>query len=83
MDMEFVIIIVLTVLLPLWMILHYGSKKHAHSRLTPDDERMLEDLWRSAKEMERRMGALEAIVEPDAPRTAAWRPDERPAGTVM
>ncbi len=82
MDIEFFAIIVLTVLVPLWMILHYGSKKHAQSRLTPDDERMLEDLWRSAKEMERRIMALESIVEPDAPHTD-HRPGARPAGTVM
>jgi phage shock protein B len=31
--------------------------------LQPDDERMLEDLWRSAKAMERRIESLEALLE--------------------
>lgn len=66
-----IIIIFMTVIAPLWIIFHYGSKKHENRRLTPDDERMLEDLWRSAKEMERRLGALESIVEPDAPTRAS------------
>jgi len=70
MDWEAIIIVFMVVVLPVWIIFHYGSKKHQGHRLTPDDERMLEDLWRSAKEMERRIGALESIVEPDAPKRA-------------
>jgi phage shock protein B len=31
--------------------------------LMPDDERMLEDLWRSAKAMERRIETMEALME--------------------
>ncbi|MEO1406635.1 MAG: envelope stress response membrane protein PspB, partial [Pseudomonadota bacterium] len=33
--------------------------------LQPDDERMMEDLWRSAKRMESRIEALEALVDAD------------------
>ena len=73
-DLNVIIILFMVIIAPLWIIFHYGSQKHANRRLTPDDERMLEDLWRSAKEMERRIGAIEAIVEPDAPRAARPTP---------
>jgi len=50
----------------LWMILHYISKNRSARNLTEDDERMLEDLWRSARTMERRIETLERLLEPDA-----------------
>jgi phage shock protein B len=53
------------VVLP-WMILHYISKSRSSKNLTEDDERMLEDLWRSARTMERRIETLERLLEPDA-----------------
>ena len=39
--------------------------------LQPDDERMLEDLWRSARAMERRIESLEAIIEGEVERTSS------------
>lgn len=60
-----VTILSLFVILP-WMILHYISKARSSRNLTEDDERMLEDLWRSARTMERRIETLERLVEPDA-----------------
>lgn len=53
------------------MILHYVTMWRRQKTLQPDDERMLEDLWRSAKAMERRIETLEALLEKneaDAPR---------------
>ncbi|MEQ9506688.1 MAG: envelope stress response membrane protein PspB [Hyphomonas sp.] len=53
------------------MILHYVTMWRRQKTLQPDDERMLEDLWRSAKLMERRIESLEALLdksEADAPR---------------
>lgn len=49
-----------------WIILHYISKNRSNRNLTEDDERMLEDLWRSARTMERRIETLERLIEPDA-----------------
>ncbi|MFN4224872.1 MAG: envelope stress response membrane protein PspB [Hyphomonas sp.] len=62
--------LVLFVVLPA-MILHYVTMWRRQKTLQPDDERMLEDLWRSAKAMERRIESLEALLEKteaDAPR---------------
>ena len=65
MSLGLVAIVSLFVILP-WMILHYISKARSNRNLSEDDERMLEDLWRSARTMERRIETLERLVEPDA-----------------
>ena len=65
MGLGLVAIVSLFVVLP-WMILHYISKSRTSRNLTEDDERMLEDLWRSARTMERRIETLERLIEPDA-----------------
>jgi len=54
--------VTLFVVLPA-MILHYVTMWRRQKTLQPDDERMLEDLWRSAKAMERRIESLEALLE--------------------
>ncbi|MEO0467634.1 MAG: envelope stress response membrane protein PspB [Pseudomonadota bacterium] len=56
-----VAIVSLFVLLP-GMIFHYITQWRKQKSLMPDDERMLEDLWRSAKRMERRIETLESLI---------------------
>lgn len=76
MDEAAIVLIALTGTLALFvvlpgMILHYVTMWRRQKTLQPDDERMLEDLWRSAKSMERRIESLEALLdksEADAPR---------------
>jgi phage shock protein B len=80
MGLGFVTIVSLFVILP-WMILHYISKSRASRNLTEDDERMLEDLWRSARTMERRIETLERLVEPDA-QPARPRPSQSTRGDI-
>jgi phage shock protein B len=65
MTIGLVAVVSIFVVLP-WMILHYISKGRSAGRLTEDDERMLEDLWRSARTMERRIETLERLIEPDS-----------------
>ena len=48
------------------MILHYITEWRKMKSLRPDDERMLEDLWRSAKRMERRIEALETLIDTES-----------------
>ncbi len=45
------------------MVFHYITLWRRQKTLMPDDERMLEDLWRSAKNMERRIETLESLLE--------------------
>lgn len=52
----------LFVILPA-MMLHYITLWRKQKTLMPDDERMLEDLWHSARKMERRIEALETLIE--------------------
>jgi len=69
MDIELLIplvaILALFVILP-GMVFHYITLWRKQRSLMPDDERMLEDLWRSAKRMERRIETLEALIDGDA-----------------
>ncbi|MCF6328428.1 MAG: envelope stress response membrane protein PspB [Henriciella sp.] len=58
------------------MVFHYITLWRKQKTLMPDDERMLEDLWRSAKAMERRIETMEDLMdaaeedeEPAAPRS--------------
>ncbi|MFN7055769.1 envelope stress response membrane protein PspB [Hyphomonas sp.] len=45
------------------MVFHYVTLWRRQKTLMPDDEKMLEDLWRSAKNMERRIETLESLLE--------------------
>ena len=47
---------------------HYITLWRKQKTLQPDDERMLEDLWRSARAMERRIESLEAIIDGETER---------------
>jgi len=80
MGLGFTAIISLFIVLP-WMFLHYFSKARNSRNLTDEDERMLEDLWRSARTMERRIETLERLIEPDA-QPVRPRPSERTRGDI-
>ena len=51
-------------------IFHYITLWRKQRSLQPDDERMLEDLWRSARAMERRIESLESIIDVETERQA-------------
>lgn len=55
-------VLAIFVFLP-WMIFHHVTLWRRQKTLMPDDERMLEDLWRAAKRMERRIETLESLIE--------------------
>ena len=60
------------------MVFHYITKWRSQKTLMPNDEQMLEDLWRSAKAMERRINTLERLItdqdEEQERRTSRSRP---------
>jgi len=65
------------------MVLHYVSQWRRQKTLQPDDERMLEDLWRSAKAMERRLETLEALLDQSDDHTRERAsPPRRPRSTL-
>ena len=49
---------------------HFITKWRETKTLSADDEHMLEDLWRSARRMEKRIESLEAILDAETPE---WR----------
>ena len=71
-------ILALTIVAPLWIVFHYLTLWRSQRGLSPEDERMLADLWASAKRMETRIANLERLVHDgaEAPRTTT--PGETP-----
>jgi phage shock protein B len=63
--------ILLTVIVaPLWIIAHYTTRWRTSRRLGSEDEKALGELWQSARRMETRIGALERVLDAEAP---GWR----------
>jgi phage shock protein B len=71
-----VIVAIIVIGLPS-MVMHYVTEMRKLKSVTPDDERLVEDLWRTAQRLERRVEALETILDKETPK---WREDypERP-----
>ncbi|WP_038174476.1 MULTISPECIES: envelope stress response membrane protein PspB [Vibrio] len=55
---------------PLWVFLHYRSKKHASTGLSQDDLERLESLSKKAEQMQQRVDTLERILDAETP---TWR----------
>lgn len=60
------------------MLFHYITLWRGQKTLKPDDEKIMEDLWRSAKRMERRIEALEALIDSEG---EARSPRQHPTDT--
>lgn len=63
-------ILLVTICAPLWIIFHYITKMKMAKGLTPEDEKMLTDIWESTKKMEDRIVTLERILDIESP---SWR----------
>ena len=62
-----------------WLIFHYVTKWKSTATLTNDDEKLLSDLYETARRFEDRIETIERIIAADTPQ---WRPsrleDSRP-----
>ena len=67
---DLVPILLITVCAPLWIIFHYITKMKTSKGLTPEDEKMLTEVWESTKRMEDRIQTLERILDIESP---SWR----------
>ena len=65
-----VAILVVTVVAPIAIIMHYITEWRKMRTLSSDDERLLEDLWQTANTLEGRVRSLETILDKEAPN---WR----------
>lgn len=63
-------IIIVAVVLPLAIFLHYVTKWKSSRSLSRDEQRMLEELWQDAQKMESRINTLETILDDQVP---DWR----------
>ncbi|MEQ8934538.1 MAG: envelope stress response membrane protein PspB [Amphiplicatus sp.] len=55
-------------------IMHYVTEWRKTKSPSVDDERLVDDLWKTAQRLERRVDALETILDKEAPK---WRDDYR------
>jgi phage shock protein B len=61
-DLNAVVLVLVIVVLPLWMFLHYGSRWRSNRGLAAQDEKLLTDLWDAARRMEERLDNLERVL---------------------
>lgn len=77
MEEEFIIAIVaigaVFIIFPA-MVFHYITLWRKQKTLMPDDERMLEDLWRSARAIERRIETIEELMDAQEEAPQSRRP---------
>lgn len=64
------IIIFMIIVAPIWLILHYRSKRQLNQGLSEGDYRQLHELAATADKMANRIKTLEAILDADSPE---WR----------
>jgi phage shock protein B len=67
---EVIPVLFLTIVVPLWIIFHYVTKWKMSKGLSPEDEKMLSEVWESTNRMEERITTLERILDIEAPN---WR----------
>ena len=67
---DIVPVLIVTVALPVWIVFHYVAKIKTSKGLTPEDEKMLSEVWESTNRMEDRIKTLERILDIESP---GWR----------
>jgi phage shock protein B len=64
------VIIFMIVVAPIWLVLHYRSKKQVNQGLSQEEYIQLAELSESADIMANRISTLEAILDAETP---SWR----------
>lgn len=67
---DVIAILIVTVLMPLWIIFHYVTKWKQMKGITPEDEASLTDLRTAADRLEDRLRTMERIMDDEVP---DWR----------
>ena len=68
------LIIFMVIVAPIWIVMHYSTKKKMHSQLTTHDQNELQLLESEAEKMAMRIETLEAILDAETPE---WRKRSR------
>lgn len=64
------IIFFCSIVLPIWLVLHYLTKWRTSRALSKEDAEILESLWIKASRMEERVEVLETILDTQS---KSWR----------
>jgi phage shock protein B len=64
------VIVFLIFVAPLWLFLHYRSKRKAETGLSGDEHQELQNLAKKAEQMKQRVENLERILDAESPN---WR----------
>ena len=56
-------ILAITIVVPIWIVSHYATKWKLSKGLSADEAQLLEDLWKTAQAMEKRVVTLERILD--------------------
>ena len=67
---DVIAILLITVVLPLWIVFHYVTKWKQMKGITPEDEASLGDLRSAADRLEDRIRTMERIMDDEVP---DWR----------
>jgi phage shock protein B len=72
-----VLIVLISVLGPIWLVMHYRYKNRSFGRMNAGDAAQLEQIAAVAQRLEARVATLERILDAEAP---AWRASMPGAG---
>ena len=59
------VILFLTIVLPLFIVLHFVTRWRQSREISRDDEQMLEELWTLSQRLDERIETLERILDDD------------------
>ena len=59
------VILFLTIVLPLFIVLHFVTRWRQSREISRDDEQMLEELWILSQRLDERIETLERILDDD------------------
>ena len=59
------VILFLTIVLPLFIVLHFVTRWRQSREISRDDEQMLEELWTLSQRLDERIETLEMILDDD------------------
>lgn len=70
---EMFVILGLTIVAPLWIVLHYVTEWKKNRGLSSEDEKMLDEVYDVMERMDERLQALESILDAE---DKEWRGDD-------
>lgn len=67
------LVIFLIFVAPIWLVLHYRSKKQSNQGLSSDDQKKMQSLIVRTETLQKRLVSLEQVLDKEAP---DWRKND-------